>query len=807
MLKEGVHMDLKIIYIILGIVVLSSIVSYYQIKKKSIKVISGILICICLIVASIFSFKPLLENINYGLDLQGGFEVLYEISPIDKKDKLDSDMVYNTYKSLLKRIDILGVSEPEITIEGEDHIRVKLAGVTNKEEAREVLSSTASLTFRDTSNHLLMTAEVLGGNAKVSTDQYGKPAVSLSIKDKDKFYDVTNKVSKMTNNVIVIWLDYDETKDSYSKEKDQCGSLSNSHCLSAATVSQGFSSDVIISGNFSEEEASNLVELINSGALPTNLEEISSRTVEASFGASSLNKTLTAGVIGIGIVIAIMLIVYRFSGFIASIGVLLYTSLSFLVFYLINGVLTLPGIAAMLLGIGMAVDANVISFERIKDQLKIGKSLEEAFHEGNKSSFASILDANITTMIVAIILFIFGESSVKGFATMLIISIIVTILIMVFLVKSLLALFVKANLFEHKTNLFIGVSSKKIKPAEEIRIPFQKLEFVRNRKYFLGATIMIILVGIIISATQGANLGVDFTGGTTITVSNNEKVSLSSLTKDIKKLNYTIKKSEETAEDITITIDEVLNKDHIKELSKSLEEEYNTNTDIYTVSKVVKQELTKNALYSLLIAAIGILIYIALRFQFNYAIAAIIALLHDVTIIILFFCIFRLEITSIFIAAILTIIGYSINDTIVTFDMIRENYQKRIEQKKQNIHSKKKSTRKNSQKTNSVVEMKFTTEDLIDLVNDSVRTTFFRSILTTLTTIFPVICLMIWGANEIFNFNIALLVGFIAGVYSSIYISNQIWLMLETRKLKKPKKEKKDDEDEINEVQVKGVNC
>lgn len=800
-------MNLTIIYIILlGIGLISFFISW-KLKNKLAKVMTGTITCICIILGCIFSFEPLLDAIHYGLDLQGGFEVLYEVSPIDKNDKLDSDMLYNTYKALLKRIDILGVSEPEITIEGDNRIRVKLAGVTNKEEAREVLSSTASLTFRDTSNHLLMTSEVLGGNAKVSTDQYGKPAVSLSIKDKDKFYDVTSKVSKMTNNMIVIWLDYDEATDSYSKEKDRCGSLSNSHCLSAATVSQGFSSDVIISGNFTEEEASSLVELINSGALPTKLEEISSRTVEASFGEASLNKTLIAGLIGICIVIAIMIAVYHFAGFIASIGILLYASLTFIIFYLINGVLTLPGIAAMLLGIGMAVDANVITFERIKDQLKIGADLKDAFHTGNKSSLTSILDANITTMIVAIILFIFGESSVKGFATMLIISIIVTILVMVVLVKLILSLFVKIGYFENKPNLFLGVSKKKIIVSEDIRIPFQKLEFVRNRKYFLTITVLIIIIGSVIAITKGANLGIDFTGGTTITVSTNDKVTLSSLTNDIKELNYTIKKTEKTSEDITITIDEVLDKDHISTLSSSLEEEYNTNTDIYTVSKVVKQELTKNAIYSLMIASIGILIYIAFRFKFNYAIAAIIALIHDVTMIILFFCIFRLEITSIFIAAILTIIGYSINDTIVTFDMIRENYLKRIELKKEHNHSKKKKATKNSKKTESVITSTLNEEELIELVNDSVRITFFRSILTTLTTILPVICLMLLGAREIVNFNIALLVGFIAGVYSSIYISNQIWLMLEIRNLKKPKKEKKDDDDEINEIQVKGVNC
>ena len=433
-------MDLRIIYIILIAILLISFLSYFKFKNKIAKLSCGLLICISIITGCILAFKPILDNTNYGLDLQGGFEVLYQVSPIKKDTKLDSDMVYNTYQALVKRIDILGVSEPEISIEGDDKIRVRLAGITNKEEAREVLSSTASLTFRDSTDHLLMTSEVLGGNAKVTRDQSGKPAVSLSIKDTDTFYDVTNRISKKENNVIVIWLDYDEETDSYSKEKDKCGTLNNSHCLSAATVSQGFSSDVIITGNFTEEEATSLVELINSGALPTKLTEISSRTVEASFGANSLDKTMLAGIIGITIVILLMIAIYHFAGFIASMGVIMYTMFTFLIFYLLNGVLTLPGIAAILLGIGMAVDANIISFERIKEQLKIGKSLEESFEIGNKSSLTSIIDANITTLIASIIIFILGQSSVKGFATMQIISIIVTVIIMVFFIKYTLRL-------------------------------------------------------------------------------------------------------------------------------------------------------------------------------------------------------------------------------------------------------------------------------------------------------------------------------------------------------------------------------
>ena len=799
-------MDLRVVYVVLAAIILISLLSYFKFKKKIVKFLCAFIMSISIIAGCLLSYSPILSKTNYGLDLQGGFEVLYQVSPIKKGKKLDSDMVYNTYQSLVKRVDILGVSEPEISIEGDDKIRVKLAGVTNKKEAREILSSTASLTFRDSTDHLLMTSEVLGGNAKVTTDQSGKPAVSLSIKDKDKFYDVTSSVSKKTNNVIVIWLDYDEDSDSYSSEKDRCGADSNSHCLSAATVSQGFSSDVIITGNFTEKEAKSLVELINSGALPTKLKEISSRSVEASFGANSLDKTLTAGVIGISLVVLLMIAIYHFAGFIASMGIILYTAVTFLVFYLLNGVLTLPGIAAMLLGIGMAVDANVITFERIKDQLKIGKSVKEALSLGNKSSLSSIIDANITTMIAAIIIFVLGQSSVKGFATMLIISVIVTILVMVIFTKFMLKIFVDTEFFENKPNLFIGVSKKKIHKQANIEIPFKKLEFVRNRKYFFAITIIIVVLGFTLTLVRGANLGVDFTGGTSITVNKNSKVSLNKIKNDMKKDGYTIKKQEETDSDITIVIKEVLNKTQTEKLSKSLEKEYNTNTDIYTVSKIVKQQLTKNAIYSVLLATVGILLYVSLRFKFNYAVSAIVALIHDVAIIIFFFCIFELEIDTMFIAAILTIIGYSINDTIVTFDMIRENYAKRLKEKEEKVKEQKKENKKLA-KGKTVLTKKFTDEDLIDLVNDSVRITFFRSLLTTTTTLIPVLCLMVLGAKEIVNFNIALFVGFIAGVYSSIYISNQLWLVLESKRLKKPKKEKPKDDDEIEEIKVKGVNC
>lgn len=774
-------MDLKLIVIISLVLIVFFVLLMLKLKNKNIKFISGTIACILAVFLCVYGIKPLFENLNYGLDLQGGFEVLYQVDPIEEGKTIDSDMVYNTYKAILKRIDILGVSEPEITIEGENHIRIKLAGITNAEEARDTISSTAVLSFRDSSDNLLMTSEVLGGNAKVTTDQYGKPAVSLSIKDKDTFYDVTNKVKDMTNNVIVIWLDYDPNTDSYLKEKNNCGSLSDSKCLSAASVNEAFASDVIIQGNFDQKEAESLVQLINSGALPTKLSEISSRTTEATYGQNSLNATLIAGIIGISLVIAIMILIYRFAGFIAGVNILIYTVLSFLIFYLIEGVLTLPGIAAMLLGIGMAVDASVISYERIKEKLKVGKSLEEAFLLGNKQSFTSIIDANITTIIVAIILFIFGQSSVKGFATMLIINIIVTIIVMLFLSRFILKLFVNTKFFDDKLNLFIGFNKKKIVKTEKEAIPFKKIDFYKSRKRYITITIIVLVIGIIATIFTGFNFGVDFTGGTNITITTNDDTNTTNIKNDIENMNYTIKNESKTDTTYTIIIDEVIEKDAINSLNHHLEDNYNVDSDIFVVSQVVKQELTKNAIYSLIIASIGIVIYVSIRFKFNYAISSLIALLHDITVVILFFGITNLELTSIFIAAILTIIGYSINATIVTFDMIRNNY----------------SSYKNKKVDDKILQ---------EIVNNSVRQTLTRSILTTITTIVPVICLMLFGAFEIINFNIALLVGFIAGLYSSVFISNQLWLYLETKKLSKPDKPKKKI-DEVEELQIKGINC
>lgn len=751
--------------------------------KKNV-IITAILMGLLAVVICLL-FIPLFKNLKFGLDLQGGFEILYKVDSIDGS-KMNSSKLTATYKTLSKRIDSLGVSEPEIILEGNDKIRVKLAGVTDPEQARTQLSTVATLSFRDTNDNLLMTSEVLkAGGAKVSQDSSGNPAVLLIVKDKDKFYEVTNKVKDYEKNMIVIWLDYNGMTDSFAKEGSLCGT-SESNCLSAATVSQGFASDVIIQGNFTEDEVNNLVDLINSGSLPSKLTEISSKTVGASFGDDTLQKTLIAGVIGVVLIGVLLVVIYHFAGFVSTISMLLYTFLVFLVFWLVGGVLTLPGIAALVLGIGMSVDSNVITFARIKEELYKGKSLPLAFKEGVKCSFSAILDSNLTTLIVAIIMFIFGESSIKGFATMLIITVIVTMFTMVFLTRILLNLFVKTNYFNDKTKLFIGVNSEDIpnvnKNEKVKKVPFAKVDFLKNRKLFAGVSAIIILVGAVTIGFCGLNLGIDYRAGSDITIATDKDLTKKQINSDLRELG--LKSSDITIgdEETVIRIDSALDGDKVKEVNTYFEDKYDAKVNIGVVSNVVQRELIKNAILSVLLALVGIILYVSFRFKFSYAVSGVLALLHDVLIMIALFGIFNIEVSSMFIAALLAIIGYSINDTIVTFDRIRE-------------------------KLKNEDESKLSYDEFYDLCNISIRETFGRTINTTITTLIPVITLIILGSSEILSFNLAMLIGLIAGTYSTIFIATALFLTLEKKNLGKPKKVKRVYTDEFEEKKIKGINC
>lgn len=754
-------------------------------KKGTGKVVFTLIVLVLFLVGIGFAFIPLFNNLKFGLDLQGGFEILYKVESIDGS-RMNNEKLTATYKTLSKRIDSLGVSEPEIVIEGSDKIRVKLAGVKDPDEARTQLSTVASLSFRDTEDNLLMTSDVLkAGGAKVGQDSSGRPAVALTVSDKDKFFEVTTDISGRESNTIVIWLDYNELTNSYSKEGGLCGT-SESNCLSAATVSQGFASDVIIQGNFTQEEVENLVDLINSGSLPSKLSELSSNTVGASFGDKTLSTTIKAGIIAIVAIALILILIYHFAGFISSCSVLIYTFLVFGVFWVVGGVLTLPGIAALVLGIGMAVDSNVITFARIREELLKGKSLPTAFREGSKESFNAIIDSNITTLIVAIIMFILGESSIKGFATMLIITVVVTMFTMVFLTRGLLKIFVKTDFFNDKVGLFININKKNIPDVsknEKARDNvFSKINFLKPRWVCLGISLIIIVIGCVFLGTKGFNLSIDYKTGTDISVVTDSKLNKNTVSEDIEALGLKADSITVGSDEVDIRINDALDGEKVKEVNNYFEEKYDAKVNIGVVTNIVQRELIKNAILSVLIALIGIIVYVSIRFKFSYAIGGTLALLHDVLIMFSIFAIFRFEISSMFIAAVLAIIGYSINDTIVSFDRIRENI-------------------KNS--TNKKLDY----SSFYDLCNMSIQETFTRTIYTTITTLLPVVVLMILGSKEIFTFNVAMLVGLIAGTYSSIFIATSFFMLLEKKNLGKKKKEKKVYKDDLEEKQIKGINC
>ena len=749
------------------------------------KVIINSIVLILLIVGLGFACVPLFKDLKFGLDLQGGFEILYKVESIDGS-KMTNEKLTATYKTLSKRIDALGVNEPEIIIEGNDKIRVKLAGVKNPEEARTQLSTVATLTFRDTEDNLLMTSDVLkAGAAKIGQDNAGQPAVALTVKDKDKFYEVTKKISEQENNMIVIWLDYNDLKNSYEREGSLCGT-SGSNCLSAATVSQGFASDVIIQGSFTQDEVSNLVDLINSGSLPSKVTELSSNTVGASFGEQTLETTLTAGIIAIIGIVLLLVVLYHFAGFISAVSMLIYTFLVFAIFWVLGGVLTLPGIAALVLGIGMAVDSNVITFARIKEELLKGKSLPTAFKEGSKESFSAILDSNITTLLVAIIMFILGESSIKGFATMLIITVVVTMFTMVFLTRFLLGRFIKTDYFNDKVKLFLNVNKNDIpnvsknETVKESR--FVKVNFLKHKYFFMALSVIIIIIGGVLIGVKGLNLGVDYKSGTDITIVTDNKITKKNVTEAMDTFGLKASKVTITDEEVSIRVDDAVDGETVKEINSYFEDNYEAKVNVGVVSNIVQKELVKNAIFSVLIALIGIIIYVAFRFKYTYAIGGVVALAHDVLMMFSLFAIFRFEVNSMFLAAVLAIIGYSINDTIVSFDRIRENISK-------------------------VDREKLTKDKLENIVNRSIGETFTRTIYTTFTTLIPVIILLVLGSSGIYVFNMAMLFGLFAGSYSSIFISNVIFLMLEKRNIGKKEKKKKVYKDDLEELKIKGINC
>jgi preprotein translocase subunit SecD len=404
------------------------------------RIVAFFLVVILTLGAVVYSTPGLLQQVKLGLDLKGGFEILYVAEPIEAGKPVTSDSLKETARSLERRADSMGVAEPEITTEGKDRIRVRLAGVENEEEVRNVIKKPAELTFRGPDG----TKEMLGsdfveGGAKVGFDQQNRPQVSIKVKDAEKFRAVTEK---LTGKPLSIYLD--------------------ESVLSSPMVNYPITDgNAVITGSGSFDEAKKLADTINLGALPLKLTEKYTQSVGASLGKLSLDRTVEAGLIGAILILLFMIIFYRIPGLVATVTLITYTWLLLVVFDWMNSTLTLPGIAALVLGIGMAVDANIITYERIKEEIRSGKSLLSSLKSGSKHSFRTIMDANITNIIAAIVLYYVGNGAIRGFALTTILSIVISVLTNVFFSRFLIYLLIRSQLF--KKPWYFGVKESEIR--------------------------------------------------------------------------------------------------------------------------------------------------------------------------------------------------------------------------------------------------------------------------------------------------------------------------------------------------------
>ncbi|NUU59878.1 protein translocase subunit SecD [Paenibacillus agri] len=380
----------------------------------------------------VFTTPGLLDKVRLGLDLKGGFEILYHAEPMEAGGALTRASLQKTAESLEKRANALGTSEPEVTTEGTDRIRLKIAGVTNEAEVRKKMKEPAVLTFRSAaegdpagkySKIELVGSDFVEGAAEVGRDSLNQPIISIKVKDKAKFTEITKR---LLGKNLAIYLDENLLSDPVVRAELTDGSAS-------------------ISGSYTLQEARELADTINLGALPLKLTEKYSQSVGATLGKQSLEQTIKAGLVGSLIILIFMIGMYRLPGLLASFALILHTWLLILVFVWADFTLTLPGIAAFILGIGMAVDANIITNERIREEIYNGKSIMSAVKAGSKSSFRTVMDANITTIIVAAVMFAYGTGAVKGFALVLIVEIVLSIATNLYFSRWLLNLLVKAG--------------------------------------------------------------------------------------------------------------------------------------------------------------------------------------------------------------------------------------------------------------------------------------------------------------------------------------------------------------------------
>lgn len=681
---------------------------------------------------------PIKDNMKFGLDINGGVYVVMEADTKLKGEELSLAMDQSR-AVLNKRVNAMGISEATVSLEGEKRIRIEMPGVENAEDAIKEVGRTAQLRFLLADGTPVMTGKEVKDAGFESDRQHGGYKVTLKFSDEGtkKFAEASAKASggavKSTNenvqdNAIMILLDTDLISAPVVRE-----TINTSSCE--------------ITGNFNSTEAANLAALIRGGALPVALKEVTSSVQTATIGADALYKSVRAGIIGIIIVFILMILAYRMLGLMADIALSLYVLIVLWVMSLAGVVLTLPGIAAIILSIGMAVDANVIIFSRIREEIGHGKSIRVAVSTGFSQALSTVLDAQITTLIAAVVLYIIGSTIVKGFAITLMIGIVASIFTAVVISRVLVRLLADSRKFAQ--NKYFACNED----GSPMSIINKNFDFLGNRKKFYVLSAVIICLGLVFGIVRGFEYGIDFTGGTMMQLDMGKTVDTEEVRDTIEEfdLKPSIILAGENRDQIIIkTIKALDNNDREKVIDK-ISDTYDLKKDAVLASEqfgpTVGNELKRNATKSIIVAAFCMMIYIILRFKsWKFGVSAVAGLIHDVMFILSMYGLFRFTINNPFIAGILTVVGYSINDTIVIFDRIREN---------RNLYGKK--------------------MDLKDIINMSINQNIGRSVMTSLTTLVAIVPLTIMVSVSIRAFVIPLMMGVIVGTYSSVFLCSPLF--------------------------------
>ena len=671
-------------------------------------------------------------SIPLGLDLSGGVSITYQV--VDENPSAE-DMSDTIYK-LQKRVDSYS-TEASVYQVGDDRITVEIPGVQDANEILEDLGNPGSLEFQMPDGSVFMTGDMVeDAQGATATDRYGNKQYIVSLKLTDEGAKIFGEVTSenIGKNLPIV---YDGETISYPQVQ--------------SAITGG---EAQITGMSSFEEADNLATQIRIGSLSLQLSELESSVVGAQLGSQAISSSLKAGAIGLAIVMVFMIIMYAVPGIAASLALAIYTTLVIATLYLFEITLTLPGIAGIILGIGMAVDANVIVFARIREEIATGKSVQTSMKIGFQKAMSAILDGNITTLIASVVLMALGSGTVKGFAYTLMIGIILSLFTAMVVTRYILY-----SLYA------LGLKSEKLYGRAKER---KSIDFIGKKAVFFTISGIIIAAGLISmgvhSATEGKalNYGLDFMGGTSTTADFGKDMTIEDIENDI--VPYVEKVTGDSDVQATkvegttqVTIKtRTLSLDERQELEDTLAENCDVDASTITsqsISSTISGEMRSDALKAVIVSCIFMLLYIWFRFKdIRFAASAILALVHDVLVVITVYALVRISVGSTFIACVLTIVGYSINDTIVIFDRIRENL--------------------------ALKTGKQTAEELREVANKSLTQTLSRSINTSITTFIMVVMLYILGVASIRDFSLPLMAGLVCGAYSSICIATELWYVM-----------------------------